>query len=248
MAATKPLYINQMHKVFEEARRTGNRGAIKEEMALACGVTKGFFDSYLHTISDLYAAATNYVRLKNGYGATDADLKKAVSAIYKEWRYLLDCAEESAYERKMRLRADDVSNIVGWAQKFVNDANNSANVEGFVAQKQWATQTLAKFRQNVEIDIGIRLAEASVMSDARRDWLDKERKALATIRKSGKQLEELGKALANWKKMLERGGNAVREECEKEIKEIESKIAHFTTKKSQAESTLEKLHETPVNE
>lgn len=247
-AAPKRLYINEMHKVFEEARKTGNRGAIKEELALANGVSKGFFDAYLNTISDLYAATAEYVRLKNGYGATEKQLKDAVSAIYKEWRTLLDCAEESAYERKMRMRPDDVSNLVGFAQKFVNDANNSAGVEGFVAQKQWATQTLAKFRQSVEIEIGIRLAEVSVMSDARRDWLDKERKALATIRKSSRALEELNNALSGWKKMLEKGGESVREECEAQIKETESKIAHFASKKKQAEATLEELHKNPVND
>lgn len=244
----KPLYINAMHKVFLEARSTGNRGAIKEELALANGVTPGFFKTYLNTIDDLYKATAAYVRLKNGYGATDKQLKDAVSAIYKEWRALLDCGEESAFERKMRMRPDDVSNLVGFAQKYVNDANNAAGAEGFVAQKQWATQTLARFRQSVEIDIGIRLAETSVMTDARRDWLDKERKALATVRKAGKQLEELNKSLANWEKMLQKGGAAVQEECDGAIKEIKSKITHFTTKKAQAEETLEKLHAEPVKE
>lgn len=244
--APKKLYINEMHKVFEEARKTGNRGAIKEDLALANGVSKGFFDAYLNTITDLYEATAEYVRLKNGYEADEKQLKAAVSAIFKEWRTLLDCAEESAYERKMRLRPDDVSNLVGFAQKFVNDANNAAGVEGFVAQKQWATQTLTRFRQQVEIEIGIRLAEVSVMSDERREYLDKERKALATIRKSGKALEDLAKEKEHWNKMLEKVGENLREEFDAAIKEVDSKIEHFTAKKAKAEAALEELHRTPV--
>lgn len=245
-ATPKRLYINEMHKVFEEARKTGNRGAIKEELALANGVTKGFFDAYLNTIGDLYKATAEYVHLKNGYEADEKQLKAAVSAIYKEWRSLLDCAEESAYERKMRLRPDDVSNLVGFAQKFVNDANNTTGVEGFAAQKQWATQTLARFRQSVEIEIGIRLAEVSVMSDERREYLDKERKCLATIRKSGKALEDLAKEKEHWDKMLAKVGEGLREEFDAAIKEIDSKIAHFTKKRTTAEAALEELHKAPV--
>lgn len=71
MTAKKAPNIRQMQEMFEEARCTGNHGAIQKEMALACGVTKESFDDYRKAVERLYAAATDYVFLKNGYDATD---------------------------------------------------------------------------------------------------------------------------------------------------------------------------------
>lgn len=84
------------------------------------------------------------------------------------------------------------------------------------------------------------------MSADRLNWLDRERKALATIRKADNQAEELGAAWETWKTMREHIKDSARKECEAEIKTLESKLAHFAAKKLKAKETLDMLHEAPV--
>jgi hypothetical protein len=78
---------------------------------------------------------------------------------------------------------DDVSNLIGFCQKFMNGANNSFNEEGFGATKVWATNTEIAFRKFVETDSRNPHCSSRCARDDKRDFLTAERKLLTAIKK-----------------------------------------------------------------
>lgn len=238
MAMSQDRIITKMHNVFIEARKNGNRGAIKKEFASTYGCDGIYFAEYENTVEQLYNAVHDYVMAKNDYTATDKELEAMEETIFAKWRELLDCGEESTAERKMRMRRADLSNIVTFGQKFVADRNNIDDVEKFVAEKKWAAIPLNKFRQSVETEIGIRLAEVAPMTDADRDFLASERKFLSIIRKSKKRIEALEAEKAKWETIRKKGGKAVQAECDEELKTIDEKITALTSKGAEANKNL----------
>jgi AcrR family transcriptional regulator len=167
---TNTVYnVNAMRPAFARARGEGNRRLISKEICAELGISEGFFTSYLKGMEQLFDAVVTYCRLKNSPTVAEDALKTAREAVFPLWKNLLSCAEKDKFARELRVREDDVANLVSFCQGFVRDANDPSlgADKTFQARMAWHTQNFAAFRKKVETDLGIRIEGAEVMATPR---------------------------------------------------------------------------------
>ncbi len=244
MADTKKVVnINVMRKALEAKYAEGNRGVITEKFCEELGIDKAYFECHVNTVHKLYERVSAYCKLKNSTAAKAEELKAAYEAILPIWKELLSTAEDKKYERILRCRPDDVSNLIGFCQKFMNGANNSFNEEGFVATKVWATNTEIAFRKFVETDLGIRIAQVGVLDDDKRDFLTAERKLLTAIKKLTTEKDDLSGKLEKKSDKLSKCKTAESKEIlTAEIEELKKALASIETKLSDKNLALDTLY------
>ena len=126
---------------------------------------------YVANVKKLFEATCNYCRVKNSPFATNDMRAEAKQPIYDCWKELLSSAEKEQFASDLRVCEDDVSNLVGFCQRFVNDANDQSRGkdDSFISHKVWAIETIRDFQKKVETDIGIRIAQVEVLSDEERE-------------------------------------------------------------------------------
>lgn len=247
--ATKVYNINAMRPAFIKMYENGNRGTINKKVCSELGISETFYEWYKKGIESLFNAVCNYCRLKNSPKATAAELTAAHEAIFPLWKDMLHTAEKSREERELRVRQDDVSNLVSFCQTFVNDANDVSRGkdENFVAHKVWAVQPIKQFQKKVEIDLGIRIKEIEVMSDTERDFLSAERKILNQWKKAERRIEEVSankeRLMAVKAKMKSAEAKSLLDE---QISELDALIVSLTDKVSKLSQEHHDLLNPPV--
>lgn len=234
MANGKKVYnINAMRPALVKAREDGNRRVITKSMCSELGISDTYYEWYKKGIESLFNAVCSYCRLKNSPKASAESVNTAHEAIYPLWKDLLSTAERDKMTRELRVTEHDISNLVSFCQTFVNDANDASRGqdETFVAHKVWATQPLKQFQKKVETDLGIRIAQVEVLSDAERDFLSAERKILNQWKKAERRIGELAaqkERLIAMKTKLK--GAEAKALLEEQIADIDAQTAQLSDK------------------
>lgn len=243
MADKKVVNINVMRPAFKKQYEMGNRGAITKEFCADLKIEETYFKCHVEGVHKLYEAVCKYCRLKNSVEASPEALKTAQEAIFPIWKELLSNAESKKYEKELRCRPDDVSNLVGFCQKFLNSANNSFGEEKFVTTRQWATQAEIAFRKQVETDLGIRIAQIDVMPDDKRDFITAEGKALSAIRRFNNVIAELEKKIkAKGEKLKTAKAAETKEMLTAEIAELDTLLKEANKKLGEKQSELDTVY------
>lgn len=226
--------INYMRAAFAHMHDTGNRGVITKKVCTDLGISTTYFDWYKESLKNLFEVVATYCRLKNSPTAAAADVNAAYEAIFPVWKEMLSTAEADKFTRELRVTEHDISNLVSFCQTFVNDANDASlgRDEGFVAHKVWSVQTAKDFQKRVETDIGIRIAQVEVLSDAERDFLKAERKILSKWRKAEGRISDINAEIEKLNSLMAKAkGDEVKDllngqigGLKKALKEQEDKI------------------------
>ena len=235
MANTNKIYnINAIRPAILKAREQGNRKAITQKFCTELGISTGYWEMYNNGMKKLFEVVSDYCRLKNSPKATPAQLKDAMNKIFPLWRELLSSGEKDKNISDFRVREDDVSNLISFCQRFVNDSNNVKGEEGFVAKRAWAVEPLSAFRKMVETDMGIRVAGIEVMSDKQRDFLRAEGAILSKIKRAERSISDtkagMDKSRAFFAKF---SSQEMKQALKEQLEEAETAIKAFDTKISE---------------
>lgn len=182
MAQERVNPFTEMHKAYTAARADGNNKAITELLVKAQGVSSVHYQQHLSLSENLYKAVVGYYRKVNANSTAPA-LKKAANEVFEQWKLLLSSAEDDPFTKKLRPKATDLEVLYGFVQRFMNEKNNVDEIEDFVCKKTRATSNFGTFRKLVETEIGCRMFEVEVISEAKQEFLEKQRKALNKIRR-----------------------------------------------------------------
>ncbi len=221
-----PMFnVVAMRPAIIEARNRGNRAAINVKLCDELGISSVHFDLYVSNVVVLHKAACEYMRVINSPISTDKAREDAIKPVYTAWKTLLACGEKSKDKKILHVNPSDIGNIVAHVSKFMNDSANIDFSKEFCAKKVWATKPFMQFRKNVEIDIGIRIAQAEVMTDEQRELIQFQTRKVSKISqveekiaKDKKQLEELKKQVAAAK------GKEIKAYLNGQIKTLETTI------------------------
>lgn len=237
MAKKNETYnINAMRPAILKARENGNRSIISKAMCAELGISEVYFNMYQTGMEKLFTAVCDYCRRKNSPKATAEELKTAYDAIFPLWRDLLSCGEKEKMSRDLRVTEHDISNLVSFCQRFVNDANNVNFEKDFVAKRAWAVMPLRAFTKSVETDLGIRVAGIEVLSDEQRDFLRAENKILRGWQKAERRIEDCKAMIEAYKVRMAKHPAAKEvfqeliDDLNTQIKELVNKVKGFKQK------------------
>lgn len=232
----KQVYnINEMRPALIKAFKDGNKRCINAKLCEELKITEGYFNVYLTNIENLYNAINNYVRVKHSPNTTAEAVKTAYEQIFPLWKNALECGEKEKNAKDFHVELLDVEDLVGFCQRF----SYSSNAEG--ATKAWTNETFSAFRRKVETMLGIKIAGVEVLSDAKREWLNKERGLMSSIRHIEgdiKNLENTNKYLTDRvKKKSSKAVEAfVKEDIDANNQKINALKIKLETKKSELEA------------
>lgn len=251
MSKTTSYHINAMRPAFVKMRESGNRGAITKKVCEELGISETYFTWYKNSVEKLFNAVCNYCRLKNSPNVPKEELDNAMQPIYDHWKNLLSNAEKDKFDTDLRVTEHDISNLVGFCQIFVNDRNDVSRGtdKEFQALKVWATTPLIQFQKKVETDLGIRIAQVEVMSDADRDFLRAERKILTKWRKAERRIKDLEAQKDALSKVMATAKEAeMKTYLEEQIKAIDEQIEGLNKKVQTQKDAHDKLLNPPVED
>lgn len=193
--------INEMRKVLVAARENGNKGTINKALCEEHGVAEVWFNMYVESIKKLYLATCEYITIKHSVAATEDEKKASREKLYPLWKNILSNGEKGKHTHELRCSETDIDSIVGYCEIFINDRNNIDNEEDFVSYKEIAHQKESRFRKNIEILLGIRIAGIEVMSDTKRNFLLEQRKYMNKRKKAQFKKEEVERHLKDLKRI-----------------------------------------------
>jgi len=124
MAKENVYNINVMRAALKTAWENGNRGLVTEKSCKELGISEGFFKAYENGMKLLYEAVSAYCRAKNSPSASADEIKATRERIFPLWKTMLACAEKEKFSRELRVREDDVANLVGFCQGFMLSKND----------------------------------------------------------------------------------------------------------------------------
>lgn len=224
--------LNNMRPALVEARRLGNRTAISNKLCDGLKISTAYFSSWVEMVSKLQANLSSYIVAKHSSVSTLADdktLKALGNRVFESWKELLECSEPEKDSNVVRPRAQDIEDLVGYATKFRADSNAKGGV------KMIALEAETRFRREVETLIGIRMADADVMTNAVRDWLDGEKKILKSIRIGQKAKEKRADDIESLMVMVSKSGDLTAK------KVYEADIARIQGEITEIDALLERL-------
>lgn len=236
MATDKIYNINAMRPALIKARELGNRSVVGAKMVKELGISETYFKHYVVSVEKLFVTVCKYVDVKNSPVATDESRKQSLNAIYPLWKALLECSEESKFERTLHTSEHDISSLVGYVQTFSNAQNNVDMQEKFVSTKMFSKVNVKNFRKKVETDLGIRIAEVEVLTVEQSEFLRKERSLLGKKRKFMTRIDELKANIAFTEKRLTHAKN------EETIKAFNEDISRFNEDVKAAEAKITELN------
>lgn len=209
---TKKVYnLNEMREALLKAHKNGNSRLINGQDALTSGVSDGFFKLYLGRVDELHKAIETYVRTKHAnskqiaeYGGIDEWrelLSQLRNDIFPKWKELLECGEKTKTAKSLHVIPEDIDSLVGYAEMFLATANTPLNSDETVyAPLAIAVVPVNRFRKKVETLLGIRIAEAEVLSNDERDFLLDEKRLINQIKSRKRKIQELNDRIENLKK------------------------------------------------
>lgn len=229
---------NAMREALVVAHNSGNKKAISDEVATACGVGASDFKAWKDDVNSLRAVVWDYVVKKNNARCdskiTAAQLTAARELIFPKWKEVLGGGEKRCLEREMHVDPVDVEDLIGFCWDFFATAE-----QGTIQIKVGE----GVFRRKVESLIGVIMARNEILNDEDRDILTKyygyQRAITQAITKAGEQ-EQL---IKDYKLMK---GQAKDEKefvkfLNNKIKEAEAEKAEADKAKAEAESKRDEI-------
>lgn len=242
-----PYNINYMRPALIAAREDGNRKKITKEFCRGLGIDAGYFRTYNNAMENLYAATCEYCAVKNsplGIAETMAERTSALSTllddVYRWYKELLSMAEKDRMERELHATKHDISNLIGFCQKFVNDCVNVTFDDDFNAKKVWANAKKSAFVKSVETDLGIRIAGVDMLSDEDRDILKEQQKLVSKVNKLRSKNDALEQSKIVWGRAKSKATGEAGLILQEQIDEIDRKIKE---NELEVETTLKQLDE-----
>lgn len=244
---TEAVYnINVMRPAILAARRGGNSKALTEKFCFDnFAISKGYFTAYLNSVTKLYRAACDFVQLAHNYGSMNvAAVSEAREKIFPLWKDMLSQVEEDEHKCDLHVAPHDVDSIIGFAQKFMMDANKPLeDDDDFVAHKVWTSVPFRAFQKAIETDLGLRAENVNTLSPERRDFLDKERKFISRIRKTEGRISDSNAAIEDLKRLVAQvSGEETKAELNAKIEELTKSVDGLTKKLAGYKTDLEKLY------
>ena len=247
--------FNNVAKAVLTAYNEGNKKRLKKEDLKKQGADAPEIEAYFIKMTDLYKACARYARLLNApleaaETVKDRDdmLNKRGEEVWKSWKSLLVniaiVDDEASKDRLLRCTEKDLANLIGFVQKFTLNKVNLDCLETFTAQKVYAIETEGLFARKVETDIGIRLVQATVLTDEAYIRLQNEKAVLNKYNNAVRELAEKRDELDAFKKLLKLAnadnfeGTPLYKNLSAKVKNCEVAVKALENKRDEAEKAL----------
>jgi len=211
--------FEKLQQMLLIARENGNKNALSLKSFKEAGISEVIFNTYKKDIEKLYNSAVEYVTYKHSKEVDSKKLNTLSSKIFTYYKIVIDYTK--AEDETIFVCNKDVEDIVSFTSKFMNDEDGLKNN---------AINSVNMFRKNIEIMLGIKLANKEVLTE-------EEARIIRAKRNLTKKVNTLQDKIAE----LESALKLVNNDEDKAI--INAKITENKSKKAESENKLAELYE-----
>lgn len=228
---------NAMRDALVVAHNTGNKKAITEETAVACGVATADFKTWKEDVNALRTVVWDYVLKKNearrDEKITATQLKASRDLIFPKWKTVLSGGEKRCLEKTMHVDVNDVEDLIAFCWDFLGTEN------GTILTKTGE----GVFRRKVESLIGVIMAKNEILNDEDRDKLTEYYGYQRTITKCLNKISEQQELIKTYKltKSTVKGEKEFVKYLDKLIKMAEDEVKSAENDKKKAEEKRDEV-------
>lgn len=236
--ATAPAYsFSKFGRALLAMHEAGNRHMLDKKTLAEClsvddDEAACELQCWKNNVRALYNHMVEYCECKNSPISNQPAMYAAEDAMIKTWRALLDCSEEDwTRTRVLRIEKVDIMDLVSFTQKFTVSGGKYA----------WSTFTEGAFRKKVEICIGIRLAQAAVVTRAEDDFICAQRKMVSKINRYGRKIADLSKLIdekRTIRALIDEGKKEALQAIDRDVATMEQSVENNKKAKAKAEADL----------
>lgn len=172
--------FEKLQEMLLNARQNSNKNTLSLKQFKEAGINEVIFETYKKDVEKLYNSTVKYIVYKYSNEVDEKQLKSLRSKIFDNYKMLLGYTKD--INEVIIVNSNDIEDIISYAKKFMNDNDNLKNN---------AINSVNMFRKNIEIMLGIKLANKQVLTKEEATIIRKTRNLTKKINNLTEKLKDI---------------------------------------------------------
>lgn len=172
--------FEKLQEMLLNARQNSNKNTLSLKQFKEAGINEVIFETYKKDVEKLYNSTVKYIVYKYSNEVDEKQLKSLRSKIFDNYKMLLGYTKD--INEVIIVNSNDIEDIISFAKKFMNDNDNLKNN---------AINSVTMFRKNIEIMLGIKLANKQVLTEDEATIIRKTRNLTKKINNLTEKLKDI---------------------------------------------------------